>query len=206
MYRAELFDRLGVRASGERVLDIGSFDSHWLSRQPARFRVGVDLDIQPSRSCHVLRGDGQQLPFADSTFDSVFAFDVIEHVDDDARFVAELVRVTRPGGEIMISTPNADLRILPRALTPWAHRRWGHARCTGYAPGELSALFAAAGAKDVQIRQLRAWTYLTFYLPLALVSRVSNAAARRAVAFVARIDSRWRTDGSRGYLLARVRA
>ena len=60
-----------------------------------------------------MRGDGLHLPFPDGTFDGVFAFDVIEHVDDDRLFVTELVRVAEPGGTITITTPNTDLRIFP---------------------------------------------------------------------------------------------
>ena len=49
---------------------------------------------------------GDALPLAASSFDSVLAFDVIEHAQDDLHFLAELKRVARRGALIALSTPN----------------------------------------------------------------------------------------------------
>ena len=46
------------------------------------------------------------LPLADSAVDVVVNFQVIEHLWDQPQFVAECVRVLRPGGVLMMSTPN----------------------------------------------------------------------------------------------------
>jgi SAM-dependent methyltransferase len=46
------------------------------------------------------------LPFADNTFDVVFSHEVLEHVADDRLCARELVRVARPGGQIVIFVPN----------------------------------------------------------------------------------------------------
>jgi SAM-dependent methyltransferase len=45
------------------------------------------------------------LPFADSSFDLVCAFDIIEHVDDDDGALSELSRTAKPGGAILVSMP-----------------------------------------------------------------------------------------------------
>ena len=45
------------------------------------------------------------MPFADASFDFVLATDVIEHVDDDRRAAAEILRVLRPGGRALITVP-----------------------------------------------------------------------------------------------------
>jgi SAM-dependent methyltransferase len=45
------------------------------------------------------------LPFADRTFDLVCALDIVEHVDDDASALAEIVRVAKPDAVILISVP-----------------------------------------------------------------------------------------------------
>ncbi len=47
------------------------------------------------------------LPFADSSFDLVFASEIIEHVADTERFLAEIFRVLRSGGRLVMSTPNS---------------------------------------------------------------------------------------------------
>jgi len=46
------------------------------------------------------------LPFEDNSFDLVFSMDVIEHVEDDNTFFKEHIRIAKPGGVILIGTPN----------------------------------------------------------------------------------------------------
>ncbi|MGH9084266.1 MAG: methyltransferase domain-containing protein, partial [Acidimicrobiales bacterium] len=52
--------------------------------------------------------DGEALPFPDGSFDVVTCDDVIEHVFDQPKLVEELARVTRPGGRLLLVTPNAS--------------------------------------------------------------------------------------------------
>ena len=61
------------------------------------------------------------LGFEDESFDFVITFQVIEHIDDDAAFVREIARVLRPGGRLILTTPNA-----PMSLTrnPWHVREY----------------------------------------------------------------------------------
>ena len=50
--------------------------------------------------------DGRTLPFCDATFDSAGALNVLEHVEEPEAFLAELVRVTKQGGKVVVSSPN----------------------------------------------------------------------------------------------------
>ena len=91
-------------------------------------------------------GDAEQLPFADESFDAVTMFDVLEHIPDDRRAMAEAMRVVRPGAPILISTPNPQWRFpFYRALQPLCPAEaavmaeWGHVR-RGYSLGELEQL------------------------------------------------------------------
>ena len=70
------------------------------------------------------------LPFESESFDYVILFQVIEHIKEDIDFVREIHRVLRPGGKVIITTPNA-----PMSLTrnPWHVRE--------YKPEELHNLF-----------------------------------------------------------------
>ena len=56
--------------------------------------------LAPGRT---VAGDGNRLPFADGVADVAFSSNVLEHVPDPARFLDEMVRVTRPGGIIYLS-------------------------------------------------------------------------------------------------------
>ena len=51
-------------------------------------------------------GVGEQLPFAQGYFDLVLSHEVIEHVQDDRQALAEMVRVLRPGGRLVLFCPN----------------------------------------------------------------------------------------------------
>lgn len=51
---------------------------------------------------NILEADGEQLPFADDAFDVVFSWGVIHHSTDMDRALSELVRVCRPGGEVVV--------------------------------------------------------------------------------------------------------
>jgi SAM-dependent methyltransferase len=53
----------------------------------------------------LLRGDALRFPFSDGTFDKIICAEVIEHVDDDRRGVAELARILNAGGKIAITVP-----------------------------------------------------------------------------------------------------
>jgi SAM-dependent methyltransferase len=56
--------------------------------------------LNPGRT---IAGDGYALPFDDDTFDLVFSSNVLEHVEDPARFIDESVRVAKPGGIVYVS-------------------------------------------------------------------------------------------------------
>ena len=71
------------------------------------------FDIEPERvqdaaaqSPYGVVARAEALPYADRHFDVVFSHEVIEHVQDDQRTASEMVRVTRPGGRIVIFCPN----------------------------------------------------------------------------------------------------
>ena len=105
---------------GKQVLDAGcgtGFGTAILSeRRPARL-VGVDIseeaveragDLAP-RADELRQADVRELPFADSTFDVVVCFEVIEHIDRQDEALDELRRVLRPTGCLLISSPNRDV-------------------------------------------------------------------------------------------------
>jgi SAM-dependent methyltransferase len=77
------------------------------------------------------------LPFPDGAFDLVCALDIVEHVGDDERALAELARVTAPGGALFLSAP-----LHPALWTAFDDFVGHHCR---YEPDELLAKLAARG-------------------------------------------------------------
>jgi SAM-dependent methyltransferase len=93
----------------------------------------------------------QRLPFPDAAFDTVVAIDVHEHLKDPTPFTAELKRVVRPGGTVIVTVPNGNSRKLAcrikslLGMTPeiYGHERWG------YDIEELSGMLSDSGLKPV---------------------------------------------------------
>lgn len=119
----------------KRILDLGcGFGIHSLMlREAGNHVVGLDLIEQRarliSRYGHAnllgLSGVGERLPFADGSFDVVFAHDSIQHVCDIAATFAECRRVLRPGGAFVVSEVHPYHPDLYAAYGPWAPMRLG---------------------------------------------------------------------------------
>jgi SAM-dependent methyltransferase len=98
---------------GKRILDVGSGVGAYLSAfgRYSRRAAGIELELERAREAHraglaIVQAVGETLPFATGTFDVVFSHEVIEHVDDDRQTAAEMLRVTAPGGRIVVFCPN----------------------------------------------------------------------------------------------------
>jgi SAM-dependent methyltransferase len=98
-----------------RILDDGCGVGQYLSRLSAAARAAHGVELEADRAAEaarrasrasVLRAAGEALPYASGSFDLVLSHEVIEHVADDRRAVAEIVRVLRPGGRLVLFAPN----------------------------------------------------------------------------------------------------
>jgi ubiquinone/menaquinone biosynthesis C-methylase UbiE len=90
--------------------------------------VGVDLESTFEANNQdfpfAVRGDLSSLPLPSNCFDMVISRSVVEHLEDPPKVFRELCRVLRPGGKLVIVTPNKyDYVSLIAAMTPyWLHR------------------------------------------------------------------------------------
>jgi SAM-dependent methyltransferase len=108
--RAEL-DRLALPV-GSRVLDAGCGSGRTLVELADYGEVtGIELNDEAAELARdrglgeVVVGRLEELPWDDGTFDLITCLDVIEHVPDDVGALRELLRVSRPGGWLLVTVP-----------------------------------------------------------------------------------------------------
>lgn len=108
-----------VSLDGSVVLDVGGGPGYFAEafRAAGARYVGLDPDVgelsargEPDPG--MIRASGTALPFRDGSVDVCYSSNVLEHVDDPWLMLAEMVRVTRPGGTVFMS------------YTPW-YSPWG---------------------------------------------------------------------------------
>ena len=89
-----------------RVLDAGCGEGVLVDEYADRLDItGMDANYASDRVTH---GSLMALPFPDASFDRALCLDVLEHLayEDQPRALAEIFRVLRPGGELLVSVPN----------------------------------------------------------------------------------------------------
>ncbi len=162
------FDRLGLRP-GDRTLDLGcgagrhAFEMYRRGADVIAFDQDADElaqvrdlfaamreagEVPLGAEADVKEGDALELPFADGEFDRVVAAEILEHVPADLQALAELVRVTRPGGTVALTVP----RWLPEVICWKLSRQYhdipgGHIRI--YTAEELLAKARGAGLEHL---------------------------------------------------------
>jgi ubiquinone/menaquinone biosynthesis C-methylase UbiE len=150
---AALLDRLLVLRGDERVLDVGSGLGALAFALAGRVRevVAIDSDaeaVERARTTappnvEVLEGDGEHLPFGAFEFDLVASARTLHHTARPELLIAELVRVTKPGGSILVADQLAPVDPLA-ALELNSFERARDATTTRVlAEGDLRALFDA---------------------------------------------------------------
>jgi SAM-dependent methyltransferase len=162
------FDRLGVRP-GDRVIDVGcgagrhAFELFRRGAHVVAFDQNeVDLrgveemftamreegQVPDTGSARTVHGDALAMPFPDDHFDHVVASEILEHVPQDERAIAELVRVLKPGGSAAVTVPRWWPEKVCWALSDAYHQvEGGHVRI--YTGRELTAKLTRAGLSAV---------------------------------------------------------
>ncbi|WP_421790971.1 class I SAM-dependent methyltransferase [Hyphobacterium sp.] len=114
-------------SDGDRVLDLGcgrgrhTHALYWnevpvhvtgldLSKEDVMATADGFFDLPPpdaskNRSGTLTAGDAHRLPFSDNSFDAVICSEVLEHVEDPDGVIAEIDRITKPGGQVALSVP-----------------------------------------------------------------------------------------------------
>lgn len=181
------------QVDGTRLLNVGC-KGGWLEREAKLpFMVGIDLEYPSAAQVHerkLAQASALALPFAGEAFDTVTMFEVLEHLPagTEGEALAEIWRVLRPGGALLLSTPNRHP--VATALDP----AWWVAGHRHYREEALRDFFAEANFTITDswlTGGLAEATYLPFfYVSLRLKLRIPFEDA-----WTRRIDREYRSPG-----------
>ena len=159
----ELADRLPLKA-GQHIVDIGcglGGPARYLAKRFQCNVSGVDITepfveaannltalLRMERQVHIEHGDGQHLPYADSTFDGAFTQHVTMNVADRLAFFAEAYRVLKPGAFFALTEHGLGEKGDPHYPVPWSMDGSGAYLVT---PSETRALLQRAGFIDIRM-------------------------------------------------------
>jgi len=124
-FYATLARRYGER--GGKLLEIGSGMGHLVGQLEDSFEtVGIDVNhwaVKQSKTVvdktQLQIASAGELPFNNLSFDVVIIKHIVEHLPDPEKAIAEIGRVTAPGGTLILATPNLD-----SLLKPWKGESW----------------------------------------------------------------------------------
>jgi 2-polyprenyl-3-methyl-5-hydroxy-6-metoxy-1,4-benzoquinol methylase len=148
-----------------RALDLGCGEGRFADVliEAGAHVLAVDVAAEPLRRAQARRPDLETLlieppllPLEDSSFDVVWAGEVIEHVPDTAAWLSEVRRVLRSDGHLLLTTPDHGpltmmaMALLPQRLDAHFDPRGDHLRF--YTRRTLAALLADFGFAEVEVR------------------------------------------------------
>ncbi len=120
--------------SGKTVVDVGCGDGSISERIRLEGNDVTGLDFAEALGAarrypkvKTQAGEAHRLPFPDASFDVCFAGEIIEHYEDPDSLVKEWTRVLKPGGSLIVTTPDGR----EASLKHPTHRTWFNRRTLG---------------------------------------------------------------------------
>jgi SAM-dependent methyltransferase len=127
-----------------RLLDNGCGLGTWLDAfgRYGQHRFGLEVEYDRayqalSSAEGIVQALGERLPFANDHFDFILSNEVIEHVNDDRLALTEMVRITRPGGRIIIFCPNRWYPVEQHGIYWRGRYKFGNIPLVNYLPDPL---------------------------------------------------------------------
>lgn len=150
-------------APGHRLLDAGCGRHLEFSREFSEdvTVVGVDLEeylnTDNGRSPYAIRGDLDRLPFSSEAFDLVISRSVVEHLAHPDQVFREFHRILKPGGRVILSTPNKyDYISIFASLSPYRWHRSIVSRVVGVSADDVFPTLYRANTRSALAREMKA--------------------------------------------------
>jgi SAM-dependent methyltransferase len=137
-------------------------------------RVAPAVELRQAPGARFVRGDLRGLPFAAASFDLVASFQVIEHLVDPTDYLREIVRVLRPAGALLLTTPNLlqSERENPYHVHEYPAEELATTLSRWFGRVEMLGVLAIGPAAEFQAARLRRIRLITRLDPLGLRRRL----------------------------------
>ena len=195
---ADIWQRLRTAAveylniqDGMKIVDVGSGGGWFSGMMRSRNITVISVDLSFKNLSNVLKqynGDGfmanaSALPLADESVDAVIASEVIEHLNEPEEAITEFLRIVKPGGRVVVTTPYKEnikqhLCIHCNRFTP------ANAHLHSFDEERLIHCFSHGGANEIYYRRIgnkiftvSRLSYLLRWLPFpgwSVIDRCAN--------------------------------
>jgi SAM-dependent methyltransferase len=138
----------------------------------ARQTVGLDVELERTIDARLVAdslvcGTGEDLPFPDDTYDLTLSHEVLEHVQDDRKVIAEIIRTLKPGGRLVLFCPNRGYPFETHGIYWRGKYHFGNIPLVNYLPKNWRNRLAP----HVRVYSKRDLGALFTGLPVRIVSR-----------------------------------
>jgi 2-polyprenyl-6-hydroxyphenyl methylase / 3-demethylubiquinone-9 3-methyltransferase len=137
-YSKNILNKLGIDPTGKKALEVGcgggilceeirkmGFDTTGIDPSEESLNTAMNHAKAGGLEIKYEKGSGENIPYPDSSFDCIFCCDVLEHVQDLPKVIAEISRVLKPNGVFFYDTLNRTFISKLVAIKIWQEwKRW----------------------------------------------------------------------------------
>lgn len=141
-------------------------------------------------------------PFSDASFDTVLSFQVLEHIRDVMPYLSEIKRILKPGGALILSTPDRSTRLLP-FQKPWnrwhireySEKKLAHILEEYFCNVDIQRMGGKQDVLEIELSRTRKLMWLTLPFTLPCVPEIIRTGCLRVLKH---LQERSKTTISRG--------
>ncbi len=146
-----------VKRKFKKVLDFGCGQGITLLELRAKDKIDIiGLDpYSPAKSSHIYRQQLADTHFPNNAFDGIFSIETVEHLPNVREVFAELSRILKPGGVLLVQTRRLEDPDYSDQQGKWFYLREPKTHVSIYSKTSMRTIAKESGFRDVRFRGVR---------------------------------------------------